>query len=177
MEPGRVEQRLDRRTGMSQPDMHDRPDLYDLLEVDPSTTFVEVRAAYRRRTLALHGDSLDRTRAPEARTRATEMLRELNEAYRTLRNPPLRNEHDFHSAGRRQLIPSPASSSPAAPRPTVRRTRPAIGTRRNLGRMAIVLGFGLLVLWAVLADRVERRNAEANLLSQPPSGATTEPLR
>ena len=57
---------------MSQREMHDRPDLYDLLEMDASATFVEIRAA---------------------------------------------------------------------------------------------------------ADRVKRRNAEADLLSQPPSGATTEPLR
>ena len=43
--------------------------------------------------------------------------------------------------------------------------------------MAIVLGFGLLVLWAVLTDMVERRNAEAFFLSQPPTGAAAEPLR
>lgn len=43
--------------------------------------------------------------------------------------------------------------------------------------MAIVLGFGLLVLWAVLTDMVERRNAEAFFLSQPPSEAAAEPLR
>ncbi len=43
--------------------------------------------------------------------------------------------------------------------------------------MAIVLGFGLLVLWAVLTDMIERRNAEAFFLSQPPDRATAEPLR
>ena len=165
--------------------MHDRSDLYVVLGVDPSATLVEIRAAYRQRALVLHGDSVDRTRAPAARTRATEMLRELNEAYRTLRNPPPRREPDLQPAGRRPLIPSPAtSSSPAAPRPTARKRRPTVGrgwpaiaTRRSLGRMAIVLGFGLLVLWAVLTDMIERRNAEAFFLSQPPDRATAEPLR
>ena len=176
---------------MQQRDTHDRSDLYAILGVDPSATPVEIRAAYRQRALVLHGDSLDRARAPAARTRATEMLRELNEAYRILRNPPLPREHDLQHAGRRPLTPRPARSSPDVPRPTVRalrptvratrpavrKKRPAIASRRSLGRMAIVLGFGLLVLWAVLTDMVERRDAEAFFLSQPPSDASTEPLR
>ena len=162
---------------MQQRDMHDRSDLYLVLGVDPSATPVEIRAAYRQRALVLHGDSVDRTRAPAARVRASEMLRELNEAYRALRTPPPRREPDLQHAGRRPLTPRPATSSPAARRPPVRKKRPAIATRRSFGRMAIVLGFGLLVLWAVLTDMVERRNAEAFFLSQPPSEAATEPLR
>ena len=205
---------------MSQRDMHDRPDLYVVLEVDPSATFVEIRAAFRRRALVLHADSSDRTRAPAARTQANEMLRELNEAYRTLRNPHLRREYDLGRAGRQSIVPNPTPSRPAEPRRTVRQLRPAKHWRRSLsriyelgraarqsfvptltrsesaeprrtvrqsrpakhwgrslGRIAVVLGFGLLVLWAVLVDMAERRNAEAFFLSQPPSEATTTPLR
>ena len=80
---------------MQQRDRHDRSDLYLVLGVDPSATPVEIRAAYRQRALVLHGDSVDRTRAPAARVRASEMLRELNEAYRALRTPPPRREPDL----------------------------------------------------------------------------------
>lgn len=177
MDPGQAEHKLDRRTRMSQRDMHDRPDLYVVLEVDPSATFVEIRAAFRQRALVLHADSFDRTRVPEARAQANEMLRELNEAYRTLRNPHLRREYDLGRAGRHSFVPNPTPSRPPEPRRTVRQPRPPKHWGRNLGRIAVVLGFGLLVLWAVLVDMAERRNAEAFFLLQPSSGATSGPLR
>ena len=157
--------------------MHDHPDLYGVLGVEPSATFVEIRAVYRQRAQALHTDCLDRTGTLEARAHASETLRELGEAYRTLRNPNLRREYDLGRVNRPSLVPNPTRKRPTAIRQTKRRTRLTPERRRSLGRMAIVLGFGLLVLWAVLANMFERRDAEAFFRSQPPAGATARQIR
>ena len=165
------------RNRMQRRNMNDRHDLYAVLGVEPSATFVEIRAAYQRRASVLHADRFDRTRAPQASAHASEMLRDLNEAYGTLRNAHLRRDYDLRHASRQLLVPNPARGRRAQPRHRPRTTPPARRRGRSLGRMAIVLGFGLLVLWAVLADMVQRRDAEAFLTSPPPSGATAGPLR
>ena len=177
MDPERSKHRSDRRTGEPQRDMHDRPDLYVVLGVEPSATFVEMRVAHRRRSLVLRSDRSDLARTPEARAHANKMLRELNEAYGTLRNPHLRREYDLRHADLQLPVPHPARTRPSEHRHAPRKTRPARGWGRSLGRIAIVLGFGLLVLWAVLANRVDRREAEAFLLSPPQSEAATTPIR
>jgi len=46
-------------------------------------------------------------------------------------------------------------------------------SRRGLGRIAVVVGFGLLVLWAVLTTIAERREVEVSVRSPPQGPATT----
>jgi len=51
---------------MPRREKHGRSDWYAVLSVEPSTTFAEIRVAYRRQTLTLHADPLRSTRSPDA---------------------------------------------------------------------------------------------------------------
>jgi curved DNA-binding protein CbpA len=162
---------------MGQRDIHDRPDWYAVLGVESSATFVEIRAAYRRHALALHAERLHSAETPPTLARAYDRLHELSDAYRTLRHPDTRRAYDLVREGRSSSVLDPAREArPAPPRYATRARqygRPE-RDRRRLGRIGVVLGFGLLVLWAVLASIAERRQAAASMLSNP-SGIATAP--
>lgn len=161
---------------MPRRERHDRPDWYDVLGVAPSTTFAEIRVAYRRQALVLHADRLRSTQSPNALALAYDRLKELGDAYRILRNPDTRRAYDRAREG--QSVSSPESARegrPASRRYAMRATQPGQPgrNRRRLGRIAVVVGFGLLVLWAVLTTIAERREAAASVRSSPPGLATT----
>ena len=156
-----------------------RPDLYAALGVEPSATFVEIRNAYRRQALALHADRLRSTESPDALALAYGRLNELGDAYRTLRNPRTRRAYDLVREGQSSPVPEPVREDRPPPRRyQTRAIRPARPQRdwRRLGRIAIVCGFGLLVVWAVVTTIAERREAAASALSSPASVGTT-PVR
>jgi curved DNA-binding protein CbpA len=166
---------MTRTLGLSQPEKHDHRDWYAVLGVEPSATFVEIRAAYRRHALALHADRLRSTERPRALGLAYDRLNELIKAYRTVRHPDSRRAYDLVREGHEASIPEPLRQNSAVTRrATSRAMQPGRRRRdrRRLGRIAVVLGFGLLVLWAVVTDIAERREAAA-VLSNPPGIATT----
>lgn len=75
---------------------------YEVLGISPGASQDEVRAAYRERARRLHPDRLlDVT--PAERERATRRMRDVNEAWRVLRDPSTRSRYD------RGLMGSPAS--------------------------------------------------------------------
>ena len=158
-----------------QREIDDRPDWYGVLGVEPSATFFEIRAAYRRQTLALHADRLRSTETPDALARAYDKLNELGRAYRTLRDPDTRCAYDLAREGTSLGVPEPVRESRPAPRRYATRAkkpgRPG-NNRRRLGRIGVVVGFGILVLWAVLITIAERREAAASVHSSPPDLAT-----
>lgn len=160
---------------MTQPEMHDRPDWYSVLGVEPSATFVEIRAAYRRQALALHADRLRTAETPTALDRAYDRLHELGDAYRVLRHPDTRRAYDLAREDLSSPLPEAVRKShPALPRYRTRARRPG-KNRRRLGRIAVVLGFGLLVLWAVVVSIADRRQAAASMLPSP-SGIANAPV-
>jgi hypothetical protein len=146
--------------------MRDRPDPYVLLGVEPTATLAEIQSAYRRRIQVVHPDRFDRATAPEAWTDANDMLRELNEAYRTLSNARLRREYDLNHAGRTGPVAASAHKPSESPQPA-QRTETAGRSGIELGRVAILLGVGLLVLWVVLADSDRQRAIDEFFQSQP----------
>jgi len=151
---------------------HDGPDWYAVLGVDPSATSAEIRAAYRRRALALHAERLHSTAAPRTLARAYDRLEAISGAYRVLREPETRRAYDLARDAR--------SAATLDPAPAVRRSQPGYGSRitaparsqqgrrRQRGRIAVVIGFGLLVLVAIAINIVERRQVEESLISGPP---------
>jgi curved DNA-binding protein CbpA len=155
---------------MRQRDGRDRPVWYAVLGVDPSATFVEIRVAYRRHALALHAERLRSAEAHDTLAGAHGRLREVSDAYRTLRHPETRRAYDLVREGQ---VPSVAAPAPDG-RPTLHHqasrerqsAQPEID-RRRLGRIAVVLGFGLLVLWALVASIADRREAAASQVSSP----------
>jgi curved DNA-binding protein CbpA len=161
---------------MPRREIHDHPDWYGVLGVEPSATFFEIRVAYRRQTLALHADRLRSTEKPDALARAYDKLNELGRAYRTLRNPETRRAYDLAREGTSIAVPEPVRKGRPAPRRYATRPKKPGRPRKNrrrLGRIAVVVGFGLLVLWAVLTTIAERREAAASVRTSPPALATT----
>jgi curved DNA-binding protein CbpA len=160
---------------MAPTEMHDRPNWYSVLGVKPSATFVEIRAAYRRQALALHADRLRSAETPTGLDRVYDRLNELGDAYRVLRHPNTRGAYDLARENHSSPLPdSVRKSEPALPRYKTRARRPG-ENRRRLGRVAVVLGFGLLVLWAVVVSIADRRQAAASMLSSP-SGIANAPV-
>src|SRR5438552_584955 len=113
-------------------------DLYQVLQVDPSADGEVLEAAYRRLARKYHPDV---SSAPDAEAR----MRELNDAYATLRDPARRAAYDRGRAPARPPEPRattattararpvrPARPRPGAPRPRARRARPPVGRRRRL---------------------------------------------
>lgn len=159
--------------GMPQREMHDRPNWYAVLGVEPSATFVEIRAAYRRRALALHTDRLRSAKTADALDRVYDRLDELGDAYRILRHPATRRAYDLARDDDSSPLPEPVRKSrPFLPRYETRARRPGTNWRR-LGRVAIFLCFGMLVAWAVVTTIAERREAAASMLSSPPAMTST----
>ena len=161
-------------TGLQRQAKNGRPDWYAVLGVEPSATFAEIRAAYRRQALTLHADRLRSTRSPDALAMAHDRLKTLGDAYRTLRSPDTRRAYDRARLDR-SVSPQEAApkGTPASPRRAARSTRPRqpAGSGRRLGRIAVVVGFALLVLWAVLTTIAERREVAASVRSNSPAAA------
>ena len=158
--------------GRSQRETQDHPDWYVVLGVEPSATFVEIRAAYRRQALALHANRPRSTERSGELGLAYDRLNDLSDAYRTLRNPDTRRAYDLAREGQFVSFPESVRKRRPASRRAATRPGPRGKNRRRLGRIAVVLGFGLLVLWAVVTDIAERREVAA-VLSSPSDIATT----
>lgn len=158
---------------MGMPRHHDRnrSDWYIVLGVEPSATLVEIRAAYRRRALALHAERLHSTAPPRTLARAYDRLNALSEAYRVLRRPETRLAYDLACETRpASVVDIELAAPPARPRYETQARMPARSEdsrRRALGRVAVVIGFGLLVLGAVAINIAERRQVEASMISSP----------
>ena len=161
--------------GMPRHHERNRPDWYTVLGVEPSATFPEIRAAYRRRALALHAERLHSTAPPRALARAYDRLNALSDAYRVLRHPETRRAYDVACDARSVSALEPELAvRPAQPRFAAPARQPARSERgrRRLGRIAVIIGFVLLVLGAVAINIVERRQVEASVVSGPPGLAT-----
>src|SRR5437762_541446 len=97
-------------------------DLYRVLQVDPRADAEVLEAAYWRLARKYHPDV---SSAPDAAAR----MRELNDAYATLRDPLRRATYDRARAEARRPDPrAPTATRPRAPRPG-RSTRPREGGR------------------------------------------------
>lgn len=74
---------------------------YDILDLTPSASLMDIRAAYVRLVKIYHPD-----RAPPAhRAAAVVMFQAITEAYATLKKPHLRAEYDRSLTGRDDSIP------------------------------------------------------------------------
>jgi curved DNA-binding protein CbpA len=82
-------------------------DYYAILGVLPTAEDIVVRAAYRALAQRFHPD-----RHPGAKDEATARIAEINEAYRILSSPPLRQQYD---AARSYLAGQNAASSSTFP--------------------------------------------------------------
>ena len=159
---------------MGVPSHHEQngPDWYAVLGVDPCATLREIRVAYRRKAQALHAERLHATAAPRTLARAYHRLKALSDAYRTLRTPDTRRAYDLAREARLASVPEPTPPVRRTPRRpgSAGRTpaRSEEGRRRQLGRIAVVIGFGVLVLVAVAINIVERRQVEATAISGAP---------
>lgn len=67
---------------------------YAILGVSPTATVEEIREAYLRRSRVIHPDRFDPKVQPIEWRQANEMLQELNEAYKVLREPASRSRFD-----------------------------------------------------------------------------------
>src|SRR5207247_1046762 len=123
-------------------------DLYRVLQVDPLADAEVLEAAYRRLARKYHPDV---SSAPDAEAR----MRELNEAYATLRDPIRRASYDRARAGARppeprattattpraravrprEAAPRPRVGPEPGPRPPRRSVRPAPAPRRGAVRL------------------------------------------
>lgn len=147
--------------------MHDRPDLYMILGVEPSATPEEIQRAYRQRIQVVHPDRFDRESTPHAWAHANAMLRELNEAYRVLSDPRLRAEYDRLHAGPQN--PSPRPSHGASPSHAQSRTtlRPLFEWLSVAAVVGVLIGSAVFLTSAsdasnpVLADRAKQRAKDA----------------
>ncbi|KAI9638201.1 DnaJ domain-containing protein [Dioszegia hungarica] len=70
------------------------PQYYAILNVSPTVTADEIRAAYKRESLKTHPDRLPGTATPVDRRRATERFQAVADAYYVLSDPQRRAEYD-----------------------------------------------------------------------------------
>ena len=105
-----------------------QPDFYAIFGVSPSATQEEIRAAHRELVKRYHPDIYSTSGDKD---RATEKLREINEAYAVLGNAERRKAYDA-SRGERPRRPSPA---PRARAPQARRSGNA--ARRRTARQPL----------------------------------------
>ena len=118
--------------------MAEERDHYQVLGVAPGAPTDEIRSAHRRLVRALHPDRHVEATAAEQQL-AERRMREINEAWHTLRDPVRRANYD--STRRRATSPSSSSSSgtatkrPASQRPGAAKPRqPSSGTRPGASR-------------------------------------------
>ena len=154
-----------------------REDLYATLGVEPGATLEQIEAAYRRLARQYHPDV---NPSPEAATR----MREINQAYRELRDPLRRTEYDRRrvqtaraasaeqSAAWEQFAawdaPRPAAPPPPAAAPTWH--MPSVSMSVIVGAVLVLLLAGL-----VLVFNTARPSATAQG-GQPTVGVTLAPL-
>ncbi|RSH92063.1 hypothetical protein EHS25_009434 [Saitozyma podzolica] len=74
--------------------MSSLPQYYTILNVAPTATADEVRAAYKRESLKTHPDRLPGNATPQERRRATERFQAVADAYYVLSDPARRAEYD-----------------------------------------------------------------------------------
>lgn len=137
-------------------------DLYRVLGVKRSANSDEIRSAFRELVKRFHPDLFA---APADKERATEKLREINEAYAVLGNPQRRREYDL------TLVQKPAprqrSRPPRRPRETARERPKGVRRRASAKKLRLrwtipsnrKLGYGFGLAAAVLllfyANRTE----------------------
>lgn len=72
---------------------------YQLLQLTPDAVQADVDAAFRTESRRLHPDRHTAGATPEQRTRANEVFKGINEAYRVLRDPDSRAAYDAELKG------------------------------------------------------------------------------
>jgi hypothetical protein len=75
-----------------------RPGHYETLKVAPTAALDEIRRAYHAEARRWHPDRFSERRADEA-ARAEDSMRQVNEAWRVLRDPELRRRYDMELTG------------------------------------------------------------------------------
>ena len=85
---------------------------YDLLDVHPSASAIEIRRAYRELSKKYHPDTTTLTRA-----KATVKFQALNEAYAAISNPERRLAYDLEIGYSRVVVIQPTSFHPISSRP------------------------------------------------------------
>ncbi|HVA22596.1 MAG TPA: DnaJ domain-containing protein [Candidatus Micrarchaeia archaeon] len=95
------------------------PDVYAVLQADPSTPWPDLRRRYRRRARELHPD-VQPVRPPEDRlaaSRATRLFAELQAAWSEVSTPERRAAYDLRRRGVRAAPARPAAAHPVPVRP------------------------------------------------------------
>jgi curved DNA-binding protein CbpA len=122
---------------------------YDLLDVHPSASAIEIRRAYRELSKKYHPDTTVLTRA-----KATVKFQALNEAYAAISNPERRLAYDLEIGYSRVVVVQPSSFHPITARPDNYRSsayldptdRPLSGGEIAALLMLVVTFLGCLVL-------------------------------
>jgi curved DNA-binding protein CbpA len=127
---------------------------YDLLDVHPSASPIEIRRAYRELSKKYHPDTTTLTRA-----KATVKFQALNEAYAAISNPERRLAYDLEIGYSRVVVIQPTSFHPISSRPDNYRSsayldptdRPLSSGEITALLMLVVTFLGCLVLAISLA--------------------------
>jgi curved DNA-binding protein CbpA len=127
---------------------------YDLLDVHPSASAIEIRRAYRELSKKYHPDTTILTSA-----KATAKFQALNEAYAVVSNPERRLAYDLEIGYSRVVVLQPTSFQPISSRPDNYRSsayldptdRPLSGGEIAALFMLVVTFLGCLVLALSLA--------------------------
>jgi hypothetical protein len=141
---------------------------YKILGVARSASADEIKAAYRELVKRYHPDLFS---SPGAKAKATETLRQINEAYAVIGNAERRRRYDLESAPKPQARPSGTGPTPPrrTPRPVGRqvkvRRKPVGLPRLNLKFSKKWAGYSVaaatVILILVYASRSEPRLALA----------------
>jgi curved DNA-binding protein CbpA len=129
---------------------------YDLLDVHPSASAIEIRRAYRELSKKYHPDTTTLTRA-----KATVKFQALNEAYAVISNPERRLAYDLEIGYSRVVVIQPTSFHPISSRPDNYRSsayldptdRPLSGGEIAALFMLVVTFLGCLIL-AISVGRI-----------------------
>ena len=113
---------------------------YRLLGVTPDTSALRIKRAYRQLARVWHPDKFAQSTTDQRR--ATERMREINEAYQLAKHAPLRYRSDLRSAVAQSRVAS-----------AVRHAAPATDTVEYIVRFVSGFAFGLFVsVLLLLAD-------------------------
>jgi curved DNA-binding protein CbpA len=91
-------------------------ELYDLLGIPRTADSEDIRLAYLLRMRVVHPDRFDRAGQPAEWLQANSMLRELNEAYEILSDPPKRARYDSGIRQAGSQPPQPSHEADASKR-------------------------------------------------------------